>query len=332
MVRQARVIATTVGPYAKYGRELVAACADAGTSYCDLTGEPHFVRHNIDHHHARARETGARIVHACGFDSIPSDLGAYMLQAHAASLGTRCESIKMYVSKMRGTASGGTAATMLDIAETVRSDRSVRRVLGNPYALDPDPAHVGPDRADQRTVRFDREIGRWTGPFFMAFMNTRIVRRTHALFDYAWGQDFRYCEARSYASGPRGLFAAATTTAALGGFFGAVSIPALRKLLAARVLPAPGDGPSREQRERGSFEFRFYGPTPAGGPAIVGVVGDHFDPGYASTARMFAAAAVSLAQDELASEPGILTPAYAMRGSFIDRARRLGMVFDVSSR
>ena len=201
-----RVVATTVGPYAIHGRELAAACVEHGTDSCDLTGEPQFVLDTIARHHARARETGARIVNCCGFDSIPSDLGVHLLQKEmAARHGTRCGEVKYFLTKMRGGFSGGTAASALHIAEQMSEDPAVRRMVANPYALDPDRRDRGPDGADQRGVRWDPDFESWTGPFMMAAINTRIVRRSNALLGYSYGKDFRYSECQAFARGPGGF-------------------------------------------------------------------------------------------------------------------------------
>ncbi len=189
VVGSTRVVATTVGPYAIYGRELVAACAEHGTDYCDLTGETPFIRQMIDLHHARAKETGARIVHCCGFDSIPSDLGVFMLQEHMrATYASRCSQVKFFVVGMRGGASGGTIASIMNLLEQAGRDPSVREIAFDPYALDPDRKGRGPDGPDQRTVKHDDDLDIWTGPFVMAAINTRVVRRTNALLGYAYGR------------------------------------------------------------------------------------------------------------------------------------------------
>jgi short subunit dehydrogenase-like uncharacterized protein len=189
IVTRTRVMLTTVGPYELHGKELVAACAEHGTDYCDLTGETPFVREMIDAHHERAKQTGARIVHCCGFDSIPSDLGTLTLQESAISkLGEPCTRVAFYVMKMKGGASGGTLATMVNLIETATRDPKVRKIAGNPYALV--PGERGPDGRDQMGVRFDPELGRWTGPFIMAAINTRIVRRSNALLGHRYGKTF----------------------------------------------------------------------------------------------------------------------------------------------
>ncbi|HEX3345588.1 MAG TPA: saccharopine dehydrogenase NADP-binding domain-containing protein, partial [Polyangiaceae bacterium] len=210
----ASVVCSTVGPYALHGRELVAACVEAGTDYCDLTGEPQFVRAMIDAHHARATETGARIVHCCGYDSIPSDLGTLMLQERAQQKhGAPCAEVKHLAGEARGGMSGGTAASMVALMDEASRDPGVRRLLNDPYALDPDRDEPGPDGHDQRGVRWDADLAQWTGPFLMAAINTRVVRRTNALLGYAWGRDFRYREAMSFGKGPKGWLTAAGVSA-----------------------------------------------------------------------------------------------------------------------
>jgi short subunit dehydrogenase-like uncharacterized protein len=335
IVSSTRVMATTVGPYAVHGRELVASCVEHGTHYCDLTGEPQFVRAMIDAHHERAQQTGARIVHCCGYDSIPSDLGTLMLQdAMNDRHGVRCVEVKYFAGESKGGVSGGTIASMLNAVEEMTRDPSVRRLVANPYVLDPGRRSRGPDRPDQKGVRFDEDLGKWTGPFVMAAINTRVVRRTNALLGYRWGEDFRYSEVMSFAGGPSGAAKAAAVTAGLALGMGALAIPPLRRLLQAKVLPAPGEGPPREAREAGYFVSRLIGLGEATGggrrPRLLGLVRGKADPGYGETAKMFAESALCLALDELSSPGGIVTPAFAMGQRLLGRLRDAGMVFDVS--
>ncbi|WNG36952.1 saccharopine dehydrogenase [Archangium violaceum] len=334
MVARTRVVITTVGPYARHGDELVAACARSGTDYCDLTGEVQWMRRMIDAHHARARETGARIVHTCGFDSIPSDLGVLVVQEHMRQHhGSHCNRVRYLVKKLRGGVSGGTVASMLQAVDETRADPSVRRVLGNPHALDPEPRRGRPEERDQFGVRYDAELGRWTGPFVMAAVNTRVVRRSNALLGYPWGQDFLYSEASSFAPGVKGLLAAAGMSAGLvGGLFAAASIPPVRRLIEKRI--APGEGPSAEQRERGSFEIRLIGEgtsAKTGSPVrLEGRVAGKGDPGYAATSRMLSESALCLAFDDIPKEGGVLTPASSMGMKLVERLRRADMTFEVT--
>ena len=297
IARDARVIITTVGPYALHGRALVAACVDAGTDYVDLAGEVPFIRDMIDEHHAQAGRTGARIVHSCGYDSIPSDLGVLMLQEHAKKQhGAPCGDIHYLAGESKGGVSGGTIASMVNLVDQAARDPRVRRIAANPYALDPGREGRGPDGPDQRGVRFDEDSQRWTGLFVMAAVNTRIVRRSNALLDYAYGRDFRYAEAMSFAPGPKGLLQATAVTAGLTGLMVAIALRPTRRLLEKTVLPAPGEGPTREQRENGYFTSRLYGAVKDGGRTVklVGTVKGNRDPGYGGTAIMLGESALAL--------------------------------------
>ncbi|QSQ18945.1 saccharopine dehydrogenase NADP-binding domain-containing protein [Pyxidicoccus parkwayensis] len=335
LVTRTRVVCTTVGPYAKYGNELVAACARAGTDYCDLTGEVQWMRRMIDAHHEQARATGARIVHTCGFDSIPSDLGVlmmqeYMREKHGGHLG----SVRLYMGPMRGGASGGTVASLLQALEEVDADRSVRRVLVNPHALDPDPRQPrNPAERDLATVRYSQEVGQWTGPFVMASVNTRVVRRSHALLGFPWGRDFLYTEVASFGAGVKGLARATSMTAGLGGFLVALQVKPLRGLLESKVLPAPGQGPSAEAREKGFFVAQLLGEgkSPRTGLEVKlkGKVAAQGDPGYAATARMLSEAALCLAFDANPTQGGVLTPSSSMGMRLVERLRKVGMTFEV---
>ncbi|MBZ4420609.1 trans-acting enoyl reductase family protein [Myxococcus sp. RHSTA-1-4] len=335
LVSRTKVVCTTVGPYARYGTELVAACARSGTDYCDLTGEVQWMRRMIDAHHDEARATGARIVHTCGFDSIPSDLGVLMMQEHMREKhGGHLRSVRLYMGPMRGGASGGTVASALQAVEEGEKDRSVRRILVNPHALDPDPKQPrNPAEKDLMSVRYSQELGQWTGPFVMAAVNTRVVRRSHALLGYPWGRDFIYSEVASYGAGAKGLARATSMTAGLGGFFVALQVKPLRKLLESKVLPAPGQGPSAEAREKGFFVAQLLGegvsPRTGREVRLKGKVAAKGDPGYAATARMLSESALSLAFDSVPTSGGVLTPASCMGMRLVERLRRAGMTFEV---
>lgn len=334
LVKRTRVVCTTVGPYARYGNELVAACARAGTDYVDLTGEVQWMRRMIDAHHEQARSSGARIVHTCGFDSIPSDLGVLMMQEYMREkYGGHLNSVRLYMGPMRGGASGGTVASLLQALEEVEADRSVRKVLLNPHGLDPDPSQRGPGERDVTSVRYSQELGQWTGPFFMASVNTRVVRRSHALLGYPWGRDFRYSEVASYGAGVKGLGRATSMTVGLGGFFGVVQVKPLRKLLESKVLPAPGQGPSAEAREKGYFVATLLGegksPRTGSEVRLKGKVAAKGDPGYAATARMLSESALCLASGKVESKGGVLTPASSMGMKLVERLRQAGMTFEV---
>lgn len=333
LVPQTSVVCTTVGPFMQYGKKLVAACAKFGTHYCDITGETPFIRAMIDEHHEQAKEMRARIVHCCGFDSIPFDLGVHMLWHRASEKGTKLDWVKGFAGEMKGTFSGGTVASMVGVIESIKSDPSVRRVLGNPYALNPDPKKKGPDGPDQRSVKFDGDIGRWTGPFLMAAVNTRVVRRSNALLDGAYGSSFRYAESQTFPN----MLTASMMTAGLGAFAAGLMVEPVRKLLQKKVLPKPGEGPSKEARDAGFFKVRLVGETEPDKDAkkhrLTGLVEGTSDPGYGETAKMLAESAMCLALDQssLDARFGILTPATAMGMVLIERLRRAGMTFDVQS-
>lgn len=327
MASRTEVVISTVGPYATYGAELVGACVRHGTDYCDLTGEPQFIRAMIDRYHEEAKRTGARIVHGCGFDSIPSDLGALMVQeAFKDRYGRYASQVKMAVGRTSGAFSGGTFASVLNIIEELGRDPDLRKILGDPYALNPEGVR-GPDKGDQNGVRYDEHLG-WTGPFVMASVNTRVVRRSHALRGMPWGPDFRYSEVTSTGEGIKGLARAAALAGGIGAFFGGLALPLTRPILVKR-LPAPGEGPTAEQRERGHFEFRHV--AVANGQVLRGRVGDDRDPGYGSTAVMLSESAICLALqgDQLEADGGILTPATAMGMRLIERLRKAGLTFSI---
>ena len=326
-----RVVLTTVGPYALYGSKLVAACVNAGTHYCDLAGEVQWIRQMVDQHHERATETGARIVHCCGFDSIPMDMGAYFLQQEAMRRhGSYCGDIALFVKATSGSASGGTLASMMNIVKEARENRDVGRVLGDPYALNPEGERDGPDGRDQQKVLHDDTAGCWTAPFIMAGVNTRVVRRSHALAGYPWGKDFLYNETVLTGKGLGGRFKAALVSGGLGGLALGLAFAPTRALLRRLVLPDPGEGPDREQREKGFFNLMQIGTLPNGETLRSRITGDR-DPGYGSTAKMLAESALAFL-DLPASDVGggFWTPATAFGDRLIDRlVDHAGLTFDV---
>ncbi len=324
------VVLTTVGPYALYGSKLVSACVEAGTDYCDLAGEVQWIRAMIDQHHERARATGARIVHCCGFDSIPMDIGAWFLQQEAHQrFGSYCSRIMLYVRATRGKVSGGTVASMANVARMAREDRSILRLLLDPYALNPDGEREGPDGRDQQGSVFDDDTGSWTAPFVMARVNTRVVRRSHALAGYPWGRDFQYDETVLTGKGLGGRIRAGMVSGGLAGLALGLAYAPTRKLLQTLVLPDPGEGPNREQREKGFFNLVQVGTLPDGDSLRSRITGDR-DPGYGSTSKMLAEAAVCLALDSPDSPGGVLTPAAAMAAPLLERLRRnAGLSFDI---
>lgn len=324
------VVLTTVGPYAKYGSELVASCVAQRTHYCDLAGETQWIRRMVDTHHDDAQSSGTRIVHCCGFDSVPSDLGVWFTQRSAQQrYGRPCRSIAMMVKAARGGFSGGTAASLVNVLQEVKQDRSLRRVLADPYSLNPPQDRSGPDERDQQDVRYDAVAESWTAPFVMAAINTRVVRRSHALLGYPWGREFRYREAIMTGAGPAGAIKAGVVAAGLAAIVAGASFDLSRSFMERFVLPEPGEGPDEATRECGYFNLRFFGELDDGTVFRTKVTGDR-DPGYGSTAKMLAESAVCLAKDALDSPGGVLTPAGAMAGPLLQRLQeRAGLTFSV---
>ena len=324
----ATVVCTTVGPYALYGSELVRACVAAGTHYCDLTGEVHWMRDMIDRHQEDAQASGARMVHTCGFDSIPSDLGTLYLQsAMLEEHGVPARHVKYRAAGFSGAFSGGTVASMINMMEQAAANPAIGRVIADPYALLPAGCPRGEDGADQSTAIYDRDFQRWTLPFVMAGINTRVVRRSNALLEFAYGQDFRYDEATLAPSRLPPIGAKVAALAMSAGQAAMAASPA--RALARRVLPSPGQGPDRRARERGYFDIYLYGvhPEDRSLDLIARVTGDR-DPGYGSTSKMLAEAAICLATDDLDCGGGFWTPASAMGHSLIQRLQaNAGLTF-----
>jgi short subunit dehydrogenase-like uncharacterized protein len=331
LARRTRTVATTVGPYAKYGMAVLGACAEAGTHYADLSGEVLFMREAIDRFHAVAAGSGARIVHACGFDSIPSDLGVHTLHeaVRADGDGELGETTTLLVG-VRGGLSGGTIDSLRGSLDEARGSREARRLLTDPYALSPDreaePNH-GTER-DVAGVSRDSETGRWLAPFVMAPLNTRVVRRSNALQGWAYGRAFRYREMMSTGSDLLAPAKAAAVAGGLGALFAGMSFPPTRAVLD-RVLPSPGDGPSEETRRKGFFKFEIRTRTPGGAGYVATVIGQG-DPGYQATAVMFGESALCLALDgdRLPEAAGVLTPATAMGSVLTDRLRAAGQTYE----
>lgn len=325
-----RVLATTVGPYARYGLPVVEACARAGTHYADLTGEVLFVRAAIDAVHELALESGARIVHACGYDSIPSDLGMVLLHERAVADGAGPLTDVRLVATVRGGFSGGTIDSLRAQIEAYESSPGLRRVAADPHALSPDRA-AEPTPAQPRDAGMPSRAadGTWQAPFVMAPFNTRIVRRSNALLDWAYGPELRYGEVMGAGQGVTGALMAAGITGGLVGLVGAMSVKPVRGLLD-RVLPAPGTGPSEQARAKGWFRSVLYATTSSGCRYRATVAGPG-DPGYAATAVMLGQSALCLALDDLPQRSGSLTPATAMGRPLIDRLRLAGHTYDVTT-
>ena len=323
------VIMSTVGPYALYGDTLVKACVETGTHYCDLTGEPQWIRKMQARHEDAAKASGARIVHCCGFDSIPSDLGVHFVQAEATkSFGETCDQVAMRVVKMKGGASGGTIASMINMVKEASADADLRKELKDPYSLCP-PDHGFSARQRDVTMEYDAEFGEWIAPFVMAAINTRVVHRSNALSDNSYGDGFLYEEATATGDGKRGKRGARLMSWGMGALMVGMAVPPIRWALANTVLPKPGEGPSPKEQLEGKFDLVFQGKTPKGDVVKCRVTGDR-DPGYGSTAKMLSQAAACLAQDIPEDTPGgFWTPATLMGDALIERlVSDAGLTFD----
>jgi short subunit dehydrogenase-like uncharacterized protein len=305
MVRRGKAIITTVGPYQLYGDKLVAACVAAGTDCLDLTGEPNWMARIIAAHDAAAKASGARIVHSCGFDSIPFELGVYFAEETAkAKLGGPVPRVKGRVRAIQGGLSGGTAASGAATMAAIQKDPSLIALMMNPFALT--PGFQGPEQPPGNAVEHDEDMGADVGPFMMATINTKNVHRSNALMGHPWGTDFKYCEMSVIIPG------APTEFSGMGA-----------------DAPKPGEGPSKAEREAGYYDIAFIGIADDGRKVKVSVKGDR-DPGYGSTSKMLAEAAICLVKDAPDVPGGVWTPGAAMQTKLIDRLQRnAGLAFTV---
>ena len=329
VAREARVVASTAGPFALHGRELIGACARAGTHYCDITGEIPFVRDAIDRYHDVAIASGARLVPCSGFDSIPSDLGVALLHDALAKKGSSLARAHYYVLSMGGGLGGGTAVSALALMEDVSRDPKLARLLANPYSLDPKDGAGGPEGPDGTKAQYDPDLGAWTAPFLMGPVNTRVVRRSNALLGYPYGKDFHYEEAIRVGKGTKGRLRAMALAGGSALAETALKSGTLRRLARA-ALPKPGQGPTDEVRKKGTFAIRLLGEG-RNGERLWATVGAKGDPGHTETAKMLAETALCLTQDEdrLPKRAGVLTPASACGMILVDRLRQAEMTFAV---
>jgi short subunit dehydrogenase-like uncharacterized protein len=329
---QTRVVISTAGPYALIGEPLVKICAASGTDYCDLTGEVQWVRRMLDRYEAMAQESGARIVHSCGFDSVPSDLGVHFLQKTALErFGRTCSHIKMRVKAARGGFSGGTAASLMNVAKEAAADPALRRALKNPYLLCPEDGRPKTRQESLSWPGYDGDFEAWHAPFIMAGINTRVVHRSNALLNYAYGKDFRYDEAMLTGHGTRGRVTAYAIAGALTGFVTMTALSPTRWFLRRFVLPAPGQGPSPESQKAGFFDLRFFGLAGDGRILCTKVTGDA-DPGYGSTSKMLGQVGARLAATarEDAKAGGFWTPATLLGDGLIEALQKhAGLSFEV---
>ncbi len=318
MCNRARVIITTVGPYQLYGPELVKACAETGTDYVDLCGEPAWMRHMIDAHDETAKRSGARIVFSCGFDSIPFDLGVWFLQQEAIRQnGAPAPRVKGRVRKMQGGASGGTIASLTETMKAAAKDLSIVGLLRSPFALTPD--FEGPSQPSGMIPEYDSATGTWAAPFVMAPINTKNVHRSNFLLGHPYGTDFTYDEMMMTTIGDAGKAIAEGIATALKS----------ANPFGEGPQPKPGEGPSAEEREAGFYDILFIGEYPDGKSIRASVKGDR-DPGYGSTSKMIAESALTLL--EVDTPGGVVTLGAIMANPLIVRlTANAGLEFALES-
>jgi short subunit dehydrogenase-like uncharacterized protein len=318
MVDQTRSVVTTVGPYLLYGNELIAACAASGTDYFDLCGEVPWMRRMIDAHHTAAEQSGARIVFSCGYDSLPFELGVFTCQEAAKkTFGAPVARVKGRVRAMKGTFSGGTAASGKAIFDAAAKDPSLLTLVRDPFALT--PGFAGPKQPPGNRPVYDEDLQTWLTPFFMANINTRNVHRSNALSGFPYGRDFVYDEMQIAGPGEEGEARAKRIMAANNN------------LASGAAVPKPGEGPSKEERESGYYDLLFVGVSPDGRQVRTSVKGD-LDPGYGSTSRMISECAICLLRDAPDVPAGIWTPGVAMQHKLIKRlVDHAGLKFQVEA-
>jgi len=332
-----RVVCTTVGPYTRYGTPLVEACVEAGTDYCDLTGEVNWIRESVDRFHDAAVDAGARIVHSCGFDSVPADIGTLLVQSFAIeAYDAPCETVRIYVDDASGGVSGGTLASMGEVFEAASSDPLARETLRNPYSLAPPGERDGVDPGTQRRPRKDSLRSIWTAPSPMAMVNERVVRRSNALLGYPWGREFRCSEVLPTGRGLKGAVGAGAVAGGVGLFTAAMSVGPLRSALERYAFPQPGEGPTEAETERGHFTVSVVGRGGAGDDAftVEAEFGADWGPGYGATARMLGESAVCLVRNDVASslDGGVLTPVSGIGMPLVERLREVGFTATVEER
>lgn len=340
MARSARVVVTTVGPYAEFGMPLVLACAEVGTDYADLTGEPLFVKDSIGAAHELARSNSARIVHSCGFDSVPSDLSVYLTYLRAVQDQAGELETATLVATVRGGMSGGTIASGRGQMRAIARDSSVQNVIDDPYMLSADRDNESApggqsDTAWFRASAIDATLSGWVASFIMAQHNTRIVRRSNSLLGWAYGKDFRYREVMSTGRSAASPLLAAVVAAGLKlqNTVGPLAHRGFGPNIVDRLVPKAGSGPSEAARNRGFFSMRTFSRTSSGAQYRTTFAADG-DPGYKATAVILGEAALCLAldRDKLSQMTGVLTPATVMAEPLADRLRTAGVTIEIEKK
>jgi len=313
MMSKTKCVITTVGPYQLYGNDIVKSCVETGTDYVDLCGEPGWMHEIISNHGEKAKETGARIVFSCGFDSIPFDLGVLFLQNEVKKqLGKTAHKVRSRVRVMEGEFSGGTAASFGATMASLKTNPELLNVLANPFSLS--EGFQGPQQENDSKPTHDDVLGVWVAPFFMAPINTKNIHRSNMLLGHLYGEDFLYNE--MWISGPgdegKEIAKMIASTNPIGG----------------PDAPKPGEGPSRESRENGKYDVLFY--ADIDNKIISTSVAGDMDPGYGSTSKMIAESAICLVKECEDLSGGIYTPASSMGTRLIDRLiANAGLTFNI---
>jgi len=328
LVKQTKVMCSTVGPFSVYGTLLVDLCVRFKTNYCDITGEAHWIRTLIDKFHGEAKSKKIKIVNSCGFDSIPSDMGVYFIQNKIKKVYKNyAKSIKMRVAGIRGGISGGTYSSINNLLSEAYNDKTIFKVLNNPYGLNPNDKMEGLDKKDLRKIIFDKESNSWIYPFIMAGINTKIVRRSNALSNFQYGKDFRYEEAMMAGKGISGFWKSILAVFPLAMI--GLSPNSFLKKIVNSYMPKPGEGPGIEKRKNGFYNLRFYITIDEKRKAFAKVIGDS-DPGYGSTSKMLAESALCLAFDNLPENYGVVTPSFSMGDKLLNRLNEnAGLKFEL---
>ena len=327
-----RIIISTVGPYLKYGLPLVESCVKNHTNYCDLTGEVPFIRESIDLFHEKALNNKCRVIHSCGFDSIPSDLGVLLLQKDSLNKFNKvCDKVNLYVRSIKGGISGGTISSMINIKKYIYSHPNKRNVLRSPYSLNPiDKIKNNVRQQVLKSVRWDNKFNKWTSPFLMSGVNTRVVQRTNAIAEFSYGENFKYNEMSSFDKGLSGFLKASTMLMILAFLQFSMRSNLVLWILKKTIFPKPGEGPSKGKMQSGFFKLKIIGSINEMPKNSVCVLGDS-DPGYSATAKMLTESAISilLNENKIPKKYGVLTPASGIGLTLVERLKKKGILFKI---
>jgi len=330
MTSSCKIVISTVGPYLKFGKSLIQSCVNNGTHYCDLTGEVPFIRESIDLFDEKAKQNKCRIIHSCGFDSVPSDIGVLFLQKQSLeNFNDTCDEVNLYVRSMKGGFSGGTIESMINISNYMDSNPKNKQILRSPFALNPRKSIKNNIRQSSlKSVKWDDVNQRWICPFIMSGINTRIVRRTNAISDFSYGENFIYSEVNSFKKGLSGFFNAVIMLIMLASLQLSMKVRPLLWILRKIVFPKPGEGPSNQKRIDGFFKLKIIGLNNNIQKISITIIGDS-DPGYSATAKMLTESSLSilLNNEKIPDNYGVLTPASGIGLVIIDRLKDKGITF-----